>query len=257
MRSDGATERRSHEGVARCAFVVVACAVLVLLGACRAAPDAAPARPERIEPFPGVVVLPGELVVELETRVCIDGGWLEQIACMEGTRVHESLVVPRAMPSEIHASLLMAGFEPGTPGSWSLDENDEVVFTAPRGPALDVVARYERDGAVVEEPIARWIRDHRGRQEFPDEPWIFGGSRFDPNPKWMDEGEHYVADLTGSVIGLVTFGDEVVGFSRVLADQEAVQAAEWEVDTEAIPPPDTPVTLILRPWHRVGASFAE
>jgi hypothetical protein len=226
------------------------------LTACRATeevPDAA----ARLDPFPGVVVRPGVPAVELAARVCIDAGWLEQVACMEGTRTHESLVVPQAMPSEIHAALLMAGFEPGHPGTWRLDDNDDIVFSAPEGAPLEVLVRYERDGAFVEEPIARWIRDHRGRREFPDEPWVFSGSRFDPNPEWMDPGEHYVADMTGSVIGLVTFGDEVVGFSRVLADQEDVQPAEWEVDTDAIPPPDTPVTIILRPWTASGPGSEE
>ena len=66
------------------------------------------------------------------------------------------------------------------------------------------------------------------------------------NPKAMGPGEHYVADESGSIIGLVTFGDEVIGFSRVLADQDAVQEPEWEVNTAAIPPMGTSVTLVLK-----------
>jgi hypothetical protein len=64
----------------------------------------------------------------------------------------------------------------------------------------------------------------------------------------MGPGEHYVADQTGSIIGLVTFGDETVGFEQVLADQQDVQPLEWQVRTEHVPPPGTPVTLILRPF---------
>ena len=54
-----------------------------------------------------------------------------------------------------------------------------------------------------------------------------------------------VADATGSVIGLVTFGDEVVGFSRVFADDAAVRPPEWEADDEAMPPVGTAATIIL------------
>ena len=202
---------------------------------------------KRLSPFPGVVVLPEGPAVELIAWVCLEYGWLEQIACGPGTREHESLVVPRARPSQIHAALLMAGFEPGAPGSWSY-ENEQYTFTPPAGTALDVFVRYDvAGGGIVEEPIRAWIRDHHGRHAFPDEPWIFAGSIIAPNPDWMEEaGEHYVADVTGSIIGLVTFGDEVIGFSRVLADQAAVQPPEWEVNAGHIPPVGTEVTIILR-----------
>jgi hypothetical protein len=62
----------------------------------------------------------------------------------------------------------------------------------------------------------------------------------------MGPGEHYVADMTGSIIGLVTFGDEVVGFARVMPDSADVSEPVWEVDPERVPPIGTPVTLILR-----------
>jgi hypothetical protein len=64
----------------------------------------------------------------------------------------------------------------------------------------------------------------------------------------MGPGEHYVADMTGSIIGLVTFGDETIGFSRVLSDQESVQEPVWEAATEHLPEPATPVTIIVRRW---------
>ena len=44
----------------------------------------------------------------------------------------------------------------------------------------------------------------------------------------------------------MTFGDEVVGFSRVLADDAAVQPPEWEANGEVMPPVGTDVTIILR-----------
>ena len=94
-------------------------------------------------------------------------------------------------------------------------------------------------------PVRDWIADHRGRVDFPDLPWVFGGSELRPNPPGMEPGEHYVADMTGSVIGLVTFGDEVIGFSRVIADQTEVAAPEWTVATDRVPPMGTPVTLII------------
>ena len=206
----------------------------------------APAAPPVLRPFDGIAVLPREPAVELEAWTCLERGWLEQVACSRNTREHESLVVIEARPSEIHAALLLAGFEPGTPGSWSYE--DEVLrFTPPTGDRVQILARYkEASGREVEEPIRTWIEDGAGARPFPDEPWVFAGSTFADNLEWMGPGEHYLADYSGSIVGLVTFGDEVIGFSRVLADQDAVQPPQWQVRRDHVPPVGTPVTLIIR-----------
>ncbi len=198
-------------------------------------------------PFPGVIVAPHHQTVSLQAWVCLDTGWLEQIACSPGTREHESLLVVRAIPSQIHAAMLAAGFEPGAPGRWRY-EHEEFSFIAPTGSAVEVLVRYtDEAGTIIEESIRMWIHDHHDRETFPDVPWIFAGSRLITDDTLKN---YYVADASGSIIGLVTFGDEVIGFSQVLADQAAVHAPEWEVDTDAIPPVGTEVTLIIAPSER-------
>ncbi len=201
-------------------------------------------KPARL--FAGITVWPKRGIVEVEARTCLEEGFLEQVACTPHTRAHESLVVVEARPSEIHAALILAGFAPGLPGRW-LEEAGEIRVEPPSGDPIEVLVRYENTpGHQVEEPIRTWIQDPAGGS-FPEEvPWVFAGSLFVPNPEWMGPGEHYVADQTGSIIGLVTFGDEVIGLSRVMADQESVQPAEWQVGSGRVPPEGTPVTLILK-----------
>ncbi len=198
-----------------------------------------------VRPSEGITVRPRERQVEIEAWVCLDAGWLEQIACSPGTREHEALVVIKARPSNVHAALLLAGFEPGTPGEWVYQESG-VSLTPPAGDPLDILVRYPRHGQIIEEPIGVWIVDAEGAA-FPNDHWVFGGSSFAENLEWMGPGEHFVADETGSIIGLVTFGDEVVGYQRVIADQEAVHPPEWQVNSDHVPPIGTRVTLILRP----------
>lgn len=215
-------------------------------------------------PFDGVRVRldesggPGS--VELDAITVLDVGWLEQVACAVGTREHESLVVPTAEPSQVHAALLLAGFEPGRPGRWWWDEEAMTArLDAPEGDRVRVLVRDPAAGTVV--PIADWITSTDG-EPFPDAPWIFGGS------VWLDEatGERfaaagppdgrdvvYVADRTGSIVGLVTFGDEVLGALEVVPDQEAVAAPEWMVRTDAVPVPGTPVVLVIEPWSAPAA----
>jgi hypothetical protein len=213
------------------------------------APAAATAAATFVAPFPGVRVRVAPPTVEIEAVRCLDVGWLEQVACSPGTREHEALVVVEARPSQIHAAMLMAGFEPGAPGQWIYhDEENRIEVRPPAGPALQVTMRFERDGETVEVPVREWIRDHLGEQEFPHDPWVFAGSMFAENPEFMGPGQHYVADQTGSIIGLVTFGDELIAYSKVIADQTDVQPAEWEVDDEAAPPVNTKVTIVVTPW---------
>lgn len=212
--------------------------------------EAPAASSQFVQPFPGVSVRVNPPTVEIESIRCLDVGFLEQIACSPNTREHEALVVVMAKPSHIHAAMLMAGFEPGAPGKWIYhDEEKRIEVRPPTGPKVRVMMRYEKDGKTIEEPAVKWIRDHLGEQTFPDKPWIFAGSLFAENPEFMGPGEHYVADETGSIIGLVTFGDELLGYSEVIADQEDVTPAEWEVDDRAAPPVDTKVTIVITPWE--------
>jgi hypothetical protein len=195
-------------------------------------------------PFDGVIVEQGR-EIRVRATVCIEAGWLEQVACSPNSREHEALVVVDVRPSNIHAALLLAGFEPGMPGRWAYD-GETLMLVPPQGEPLEVLVSYPGpDGALVELPIRAWIRDHLGAEQFPVQPWVFGGSLFASRPSI---GEHYVADKSGSIVGLVTFGDEVVGFSDVLADQDDIRTAEWEANTDALPPIGTQVWLILRKW---------
>jgi len=214
-------------------------------------PAAAPSEPRVVRPFDHLVVRIDERVVEIAGHACLDVGWLEQIVCTPGTREHEALVVTEARPSDVHAALLMAGFEPGRPGRWEPTETG-YRGVPPTGTELSIRMRWTDPGTGErrEVPVRDWIRDHHGRRAFPETPWIFGGSRFVEIPPALrsegDPAEMYAADGSGSVIGLVTFGDEVIGYSKVLADQVELEPAEWEVDTEAVPPIGTPVTVVVR-----------
>jgi hypothetical protein len=63
--------------------------------------------------------------------------------------------------------------------------------------------------------------------------------------------------MTGSIIGLVTFGDEVIGLSHVISDQAAIHEPEWEVNPERVPPIGTEVTVVLRRWSEDARAAEE
>ncbi len=187
-------------------------------------------------------------IVEIEGYSGINEGWLEQIICLVGKRVHESVLITEATPSHIHAALLLIGLEPGRPGWWKIDPDDpegrKWIVEPPTGAKVDITVEWtDKAGQQREVPIRQWVRDYHTHELLPDGPWIFGGSAMKAD---YTGKVGYLADRTGSIAGLVTFGDELLGWCEVLPDEEAVMAPEWEANTQAMPEPYTPVTIRLR-----------
>ena len=256
---------------------VVACIACILLlpaacmqrphGGAASAPEEStmstnesPAPP--VESTAAPIELPGGIVVDRTTSevvvpavVSIDVGWLEQMVCSRHSRDHEALLVIDVAPSQVHAGLMLLGLEPGSPGRWvfeTIEGSDRVVVRriAPTGDRVSVlVRRVDVDGTELEHPIADWVMGEGGERAFPEVPWVFGGSLFLAEGPDPEGPSFYAADRSGSLVGLVTFGDEVLGLESILSDQISVDAAEWEARTDVMPAPGTKVELVLRPFE--------
>lgn len=244
-----------------------------------AQPDVAPAPESDFrEVFPGVRVDRANRIVEFDASTSpalvkdprAPLMFLEVIACTPDTREHETLVVTRVRPSNIHAALLLVGLEPGEPGGWRM-EGDRLVPVDPRGARVKIEFAYEERGAEhTVDPVA-WIvnaRDQSGFSESmigdssPDRPapgWVFAGSlmvrtAFGPDGTPLPQPrEVYAADESGVVIGLATFGVELIGWSRTFSPDASVHEPEWIVNFDPgpkvapVPPPGTPVIVRVRP----------
>lgn len=229
--------------------------------------------PELVEVFPFVRVAPDAGVVEIEGFVPIDAHdpetpdvYLEVVVCAVGTREHEALVATRARASHIHAALLLAGAEAGAPGAFEWGGR-EVVRRPPQGDELGVELIVPGELQVPRDP-RRWIRDGRGRTlealegapEVGVNRWVFAGSRFVARraqsmggdgsaPKGGARDELYDADGTGQIVGLHTFGSEVVAWSRVEHPDSSVDEPAWLAERAVVPKFGTPVVvrLLMRP----------
>lgn len=194
--------------------------------------------------------------VVVQAWVATNEGWLEQAVCTPNTREHESLLVIRVPAGQVHAALMLAGLEPGRPGAWRLVPHDPDVATVERVPPEGApLAIFVRHGG-SERPLTEWMTPAEGRAPCPEHPWVFAGSLIRPNTRSMGPGEHYVADFTGSVVGIVTFGDEVIAFDEVLSDQAEVDSPQWLARTDAMPPSGTEVQLVIRPREQPGPRIA-
>ena len=180
----------------------------------------------------GVVTLPGWITLE--------EGWLEVAVCRQGTREHESVVATTARPSIVHAALLLAGLEPGRPARYRPDGT----FEPASGDSVEISIRFEAgEPAAGEMPLGDAILDERGDESVD---WLFAGSTVHPNPPSLGPGEYYAADYAGTIVGLTTFGDEVVAAREARSPEIGIDPAVWKVRPGVLPPIGTPVTVIIR-----------
>ena len=208
------------------------------------------ADPAREPDMPGVRVFSDR--VEIEGIVPVDCHhpdtphiFLEVIACAPDTREHEALVMTKAKPSHIHAALLMLGRTPGFPGSWIWNgPGSDITYNAPSGDEIDIYLRYTTpEGLVIAQPVREWVVDVDTGEPLPDAPFTFAGSRF----VTFRGDEVYDADYAGTIVGLATFGNEVVAWTEVFSPDASIDPPRWIANTETVPEFGTPVTLILGP----------
>lgn len=167
--------------------------------------------------------------------------YLELVACSPDTREHESLVVTDATPSLIHAALLAVGLEPGSPANLS-------AAAQPTGDPITVTLITDADTTEADDdttatPATAWITDATTRTQHPDFTFVFAGSRqARPNAPIA-----YDADGTGVIVGLTTFGSEVIANTTLINPQADIDEPIWIADPRTVPTIGTPVRVRLSP----------
>jgi hypothetical protein len=187
--------------------------------------------------------------------------FLEVLACSPNTREHETFVVSSVKPSNLHAALLAIGLKPGSPGSWTLSDGT-LVPHQPTGDRVSVEILYtdKRGDEVSADPL-EWIVSSRSKQPFFDAEKKIAADHQDPSPGWVfagskfvkrktpggDEREVYDADGAGTILGLTTFGSEVIAWSRVISPEASIEEPEWIADFDRTPPAEIKVRVRVRP----------
>ncbi len=197
---------------------------------------------ERVEFHERVHVVRANHAVEVQAHVACTQGPLEQMVCGRGSREHESLLVIDVPASVVHAALLAVGLQSGAPGRWELQPNGSVQSVSPRGDQVHVLVRWVDAAGEHECALVDWtLTPHVPRAATPY--FVFAGSHFVMK---KDGTERYAADESGSIIGLVTFGDEVVGLREVVPDKVDIATPPWRARTAVMPSEGSPVTLVLK-----------
>jgi len=191
-----------------------------------------------------VQIIPTQHTVRVQGHVACTQGFLEQMVCGRGSREHESLVVIDAPASVVHAAMLAAGMRAGKPGSWHSATDGVVQLVSPTGDVVQVLVQWQDETGEHQAPLSSWLINLSAGSTQPI--FVFAGSAFVPNKQGA---QRYLADDSGSVVGLVTFGDEVIAMREVVPDKVQVSAARWKARTSVMPVEGAAVTVILRAQH--------
>ncbi|MCA9175617.1 MAG: hypothetical protein KDB14_14130 [Planctomycetales bacterium] len=213
-----------------------------------AKPDGAaattPATPPKPQEIPGLKrLIPQSDVwidsthhrVVVDGQVCLRQGALEMFACPKGTKEHESIIALNCRAWHVHTALLAVGARPIHPVQFDPE------YAPPAGTTVDIdVIWRDAAGKVQRASAQSWVVDNKDKPLTT--PWVFGGSRF-----FRDEAtgrESYLAE-DGDLICVSNFTTATLD----LPIESSADASEliYLANTNAIPPMETPVRLVLRP----------
>jgi hypothetical protein len=151
-------------------------------------------------------------------------------------RAYESVVVIYTRPSVVHAALLALGAVPGKPVQY------DPKFVPPSGTEVEIDLAWQDSSRKRQKARAQeWIRDIKTKKQL-DVNWVFAGSLF-----WEDKetGEKsYLADR-GDFISVLNLPTALLDVP--IASASAIESRLFEGFVERLPPPGTPVTMILKP----------
>lgn len=216
--------------------------------------------------MPGLKIMIKKGYIDVDAKVCLTEGMLELIACTKDSKEHEAMISVEPKAAHIHAALLLVGAQPGNPAmrkEVQTEDGPRWVDIEPRGQEIDVYLVFNnKDGQPEEHSIKKFLI--KGMEEnfdgVPTEP-VKKEDRAFPTHTFLFVGSHvfkdgesdpiYLADESGNVISLSTFGDELLALPGVHA--HANEALSWAVDPTHLPPLETKVTLRLKPKKPAGA----
>ncbi len=205
-----------------------------------------------VESFPGIWVDREARTVEFLSVVPIDaaqpeGVLLESVVCIPDTREHESLLMARVRPSEVHQALLQIGLHPGAPAHFDF-VGGRLVAIDPIGPRLVVTLHWVDElGQPQSARPSSWVIDPESGTHLPSSDevgWVFAGSGF---TRGVKSGVEYHADRDGTLIGLAAFGTETIAYADAFSPESAYADQVWIADEKAVPPVGTSVTVRIRP----------
>jgi hypothetical protein len=169
-------------------------------------------------------------------EVCQREGQMEMFACLKGTKEHESIVAVPTKAHVVHAALIRLGAMPGAAAQFVPK------YQPAHGPRVDVTLYWTDEKGKRRQANAQdWIRNVKTGRAMTDY-WVFGGSGF-----WKDDtsGEEFYKAEDGDFICISNFNSAMLDLP--IESSQSNEALLFEALTDAIPPLETKVTVVLTP----------
>jgi len=182
----------------------------------------------------------GKRRILVKAQVCLRMGQLEQFLTRKRTKEHEAILAADVDAREIHAALLLAGAEAGSPVKFAPK------YEQARGTPIRVSVQFEKDGKKVTLPAQQWIRHIKTKKDM-EHDWVFAGSKLLADPFDAKKQPFYAAN-DGDVICLSNF--ETAMLDLPIPSTGDNDDLFFEANTDRIPALETSVTVILEPMPR-------
>jgi hypothetical protein len=195
-----------------------------------------PAALVRLDPEQPVWVDKQNKHVLMQGEVCRAGYPLEFFATYSN-RSYEAVVSVNVKPSIVHAGLLAVGAVAGHPAQF------QPSFIPPTGTEVAIEVRWkDAKGKVQSTPAQNWIRNIKTKKAL-DSNWVFAGSLFVTDDA---TGKKYYQADSGELICVLSLPTAMLDLP--IRNLGALEARSFEAFAEHLPPPGTPVTILLKPF---------
>ncbi|MGH7169660.1 MAG: YdjY domain-containing protein [Gemmataceae bacterium] len=187
-------------------------------------------------------VLPdGKRRVLVNAEVCLREGQLELFLCRKQTKEHEAILAADVDARLIHAALIAAGAEAGSPVRFVPK------YRPASGTTIKVFVQYSNNkkdaSKQVTVPAKSWIKNAKNNKLMEND-WVFAGSHLVTNPLDPDGKKHYLAN-DGDVICVSNFETALLDLPIKSPKDDAERF--FIANTARIPPLETKVVVILEP----------
>ena len=178
----------------------------------------------------------GEVSKELGQYEQLEGA-IEYLACAEGGKAYESLLVLHCKSKEFYDALIQMGLKPGAHAY----DDESGKHIPPKGDKVRIFVEWTSSkGKTVNLRAEELVYNKKTKKAMQHVDWVFVGSRFMEDPE--TEEQVLQAELTGSIVS-THHGDQTVILQNPLS--EALDESIYAVNQKLAPKPGTKVKLII------------
>jgi len=235
--------------------ILTPCGIGIAMAALAVAADPPTAPPADARPQPSVVPVdgggfrigavtfdPATREVRLPAIVNMDQGLIEFLVVHQGGKIHESLFVTDASPTDFNLAFTLLGFKP-SPELYPLpsktgglsDQYPQVPAETRKGARLRIDVEHESNGTIKRLSVNDWIQHAVREAAMPAGSWVYGGSR-------VSNGR-FAAETTGDIVAIYLSLAAIFNYPGDDNDDDDV----WIPYPGRIPEPGTKVTLVFSP----------